>query len=136
MACAVELARRYRLQRARAIPGLTRKQGGRRRVGFARGAEVQFVHVRGGCPVLVRNFFSESLEDDLKGARASDDYAGVYDSQVEQQPEIIQIAVKERVLIVPLDFESDTSLEAVDLVVAADLTVQVRFWFYIAFVQR
>src|SRR4051812_25948322 len=71
--------------------------------------------MRGGSAVLVRHFFSKRLEYLLQGACPGDDHARVNDTKVEQKPEVVQVPIKERVLVIPLDLQANSPLEAIDL---------------------
>ncbi len=44
----------------------------------------------------------------------SNNHANFDHSQIEQKPKVIQIAIIERVFVVPIDIEVDASLEAID----------------------
>src|SRR5215831_3854296 len=70
----------------------------------------------GGCAVLVRNFFPERSEYLLQVTRASNDHACFDNAQIEEETEVVQVAIKERVLIVPLNFQADAILETIDFV--------------------
>jgi len=70
----------------------------------------------GGGAVFVRYFFSKRFEYLLQGSRSGDDYAQVDDTEIEKQTEVVQIPIKERVLIIPLDLQANAPLETIDLV--------------------
>jgi hypothetical protein len=52
----------------------------------------------------------------LKFVRPRNDDADIERSQLEQQAEVIQVAIVEGILVIPLDFETDAVLETIDLV--------------------
>src|SRR5215813_9207479 len=70
----------------------------------------------GGSAVLIRHFFPERFEYSLQVTGASDDHACVDDTQIEEETEVVQVAVKERVLVVPFDFQSNALFEAIHFV--------------------
>jgi len=63
----------------------------------------------------------------LKLGRASDDYADIDRSQIEKQSKVIEVPVEERILVVPLQFECDAPLEAINLVGRALVFDSVNF---------
>src|SRR6202023_3998009 len=72
--------------------------------------------MRCGRAVFISHFRPQELEDCLKITCAGDNHAHFDHSQIEQKPKVIQIAIIERVFVVPLDFQADASLKAVDFV--------------------
>ena len=70
--------------------------------------------MRCGRAIFISHFRPKGSEDRLKIAGAGDDHAHFDHSQIEQKPKVIQIAIIERVFVVPLDFQADASLEAID----------------------
>ena len=72
--------------------------------------------MRCGRAVFISHFRPQGLEDCLKMTCAGDNHANFDHSQIEQKPKIIQIAIIERVFVVPLDFQADASLKAIDFV--------------------
>ena len=58
----------------------------------------------------------ESIKNLLQFISAGNDDADADGSQVKQKAEIIQISIKERVLVVPFDFYRNSIFEAVNLV--------------------
>jgi hypothetical protein len=65
---------------------------------------------------FISHFRPKGFEDRLKITCAGDNHVNFYHSQIEQKPKVIQIAIIERVFVVPLDFQADASFEAVDFV--------------------
>src|SRR4051812_39486105 len=64
----------------------------------------QFTHVR--CRRAGRPAPAERRENILQRVAPRDDDADVQSPQLEQQAEVVQIPVKERIFVVPLDLES------------------------------
>lgn len=73
----------------------------------------KFRHV--GSRIAVGSASLQLIEDHLQLVAAGDNHADGDYSQVKQQSEIVEIAVKERILVVPFDLKSDTILEAINL---------------------
>ena len=64
------------------------------------------------CGVAVAFPFPEAVENRLKFVTAGDNDTDADSSQFKEQPKIVQIAVEERIFVIPLNFESDLVLEA------------------------
>jgi hypothetical protein len=64
--------------------------------------------------IPITRTFAELVENRLQIRATGDDDSDVYDPQVEEQPEIIEISVEEGILVVPFDFEGDPVLVAID----------------------
>jgi hypothetical protein len=56
------------------------------------------------------------IEEVLEVVTAGEDDTYLDDTQFEQEPEVIEVPIVERVLVVPLDFEPDPALETINLV--------------------
>src|SRR5262249_16886497 len=69
-----------------------------------------------GSSVLVRHLFPKRFEYSLQVASASNDHACLNDAQLEEETEVVQISIKERVLVVPFNFQTYPLLETIDLV--------------------
>ena len=67
----------------------------------------------GRSAVLIRHFFPERFEYSLQVTGPSDDHACVDDTQIEEETEVVQVAIKERVLVVPFDFQSNALFKAI-----------------------
>ncbi len=52
----------------------------------------------------------------MKITCTGDNHANFDHSQIEQKPKVIQITIIKRVFVIPLDFQADASLEAINLV--------------------
>ena len=59
---------------------------------------------------------AQLVENRLQLGAAGDDDTGVDRAKIEQQSEVVEVAVVERVLVVPFDFQGHAILVAVDLV--------------------
>lgn len=55
------------------------------------------------------------VKNGLQLRAARDDHAGIDGTQFEQQAEVVQVAIIERILIIPFNFERNTIFVAVDL---------------------
>ncbi len=80
----------------------------------AQNSRHQFRHV--GGRIAVGGSSSDLIEDLLKLIAAGKDDADAYRAQIEQQTEVVEVAIVERVFVVPLQLQSDPVLEAIDLV--------------------
>src|SRR5205823_2048307 len=74
------------------------------------------------APMLRRHFpgaigeprpAAELIEDGLQLAAAGDDDADIDGAQLEQEPEIVEVAVIEGILVVPLDLERNAIFETI-----------------------
>ena len=83
----------------------------------------QFAHVGSGCSEA--RSATEFIKNVLQVVTSGDDDAHGHSAKVKQQPKIVQVAVIERVFVVPLNFEGNPVLEAVNLVRGAVLAVAV-----------
>src|SRR5579872_5161707 len=83
----------------------------------------QFQHVRRGH--AIRRTTAEFLEDVLQLVASRNDDPHAHDAKLEEEPKVIEIAIEERVLIVPFDFEGDAILEAIDAVGRGSVGVRV-----------
>ncbi len=66
--------------------------------------------------IAVARALAKSIEDGLQPARPCDDDAQINGAEFEQQAEVIEVAVEERILVVPFDFQRHPILVAVHLV--------------------
>lgn len=69
-----------------------------------------------GCRVTKARAPAELVEDLLQFGTPRNDNACVDRAKIEQQTKIVQVAIEERILVVPLHFERDPVLVAVDFV--------------------
>ena len=66
--------------------------------------------------VSVRRASAKIVKNALQSIGPCHYYTNADCTQVEEQPKIVEVTVKEWVLVVPFDFEGDSILEAVNLV--------------------
>ena len=59
--------------------------------------------MRGRCAVCVGNLRTKTLKYPLQETGPGDDDPDIDHPQIEQQTEIVQVTVKERILVVPFD---------------------------------
>ena len=66
-----------------------------------------------GRAVAITGALAKLIEDRLKLACPGENHPNVYRSEIEQEPKIVKVAVKERVFVVPFQFKSNAPFEAI-----------------------
>ena len=74
----------------------------------------EFRHV--SCGSAIGCSSSQALKDRLQVITSGNDNTDTNGTEIKKQPEVVQISVKERIFIVPFDFEGDTILITINLV--------------------
>jgi len=69
-----------------------------------------------GCTRAVGITFAQAIEDLLEFVAPRDDNAGTDRAQLEKNPKVIEVAVVERILVVPFDLKGDSVFETVNFV--------------------
>jgi hypothetical protein len=86
-----------------------------------------------GCRVTKAGSSAELVEDLLQLGAPRNDDPGIDRPQIEQEAEVVQIAIEERVLVVPFHFQRHSVLVTVYLVRWSDMFGQIHNDFGIEF---